>query len=34
VTVKDLMFIERYSHVMHIVTQVEENFRRTKRITI
>ena len=23
VTVKDLMFIERYSHVMHIVTQVE-----------
>ena len=28
VRVKDLMIIERYSHVMHIVSQVEGRFRR------
>ena len=30
VQVKDLMFIERYSHVMHIVSQVEGNLSADK----
>ena len=35
VQVKDLMIIERYSHVMHIVSQVEGKLvRRTRRLTI
>ena len=34
VQVKELMTIERYSHVMHIVTQVEGNFPPTKRLMI
>jgi anthranilate synthase component 1 len=33
VQVKDLMIIERYSHVMHIVSQVEGRWRKAGRLT-
>ena len=33
VQVKDLMIIERYNHVMHIVSSVDGNLLAAKRLT-